>query len=151
MHWKMSPCYIFIYHNFRSQIHTIHVTHLVQHQTLPLLSGHLHQVTVIPFVYALDRYGCLDESMTVRSINWWTDNRLSLLLLTTDTTSTVSLYFFVFIIRDKYRCWCYEKLNGKTEGSKSLVHTGLRGGKGDRRIGPTRRDERFHSWKSPDF
>jgi len=45
------------------------------------------------------------------------------------------------------RGWCYERLNAKlvTEGSKSLVHTGLSRGKGDLRIWTRRRSERFEN------
>ncbi len=42
-------------------------------------------------------------------------------------------------------CWCYERLTAKTEGSKILVHTGLRGGRGEVRIGTMIRGEEFES------
>jgi hypothetical protein len=95
-----------------AQSHTMHVTHLVQHQTLPLLSG--HHVTVIPFVYALDRYGCLYESMScppdrwdlvatksVRLIDGWNDNRLSLVSPGDRWSTSAEFLFFFFILRDK--------------------------------------------------
>ena len=42
-------------------------------------------------------------------------------------------------------CRCYERLKTKTEGSKSLSHSGLIGEKGDLGIGTRRRDESFES------
>jgi len=45
----------------------------------------------------------------------------------------------------KEGCLCYERLKAKTEGSESLAHTGLSGGRGDLRRGMRIRGERFES------
>jgi hypothetical protein len=63
---------------------------------------------------------------------------------------------FVFIIIDKPRakgntyicesgCRCNERLKAKTEGSKLLAYTGLRGGRGHLKIKTRLRGEMFES------